>query len=188
MAGYTALIALTTGLIIWFFSAVKLTHRSMLPPLSSTEFHSSFSPMRLRQGLTLLQVALSVALVCAATLFAHSLYKLLSLETGFNPDNLQVFPIRPAQVSHDIQKNEIYFSQLLSHFKSAPGVESASVTTQIPMMGRGEEHGFWAILDGLDPTNQSRSIWPLWARIFSGFSSYPCWQAKSFLSGTSRAH
>jgi predicted permease len=145
MAGYTALIALATGLLIWFFSAVKLTHRSMLPPLSGSGFRPSFSPMRLRQGLTLLQVVLSVALVCAAALFAHSLYKLLSLETGFNPDNLLTFSIRPAQVSHDIKKNEVYFSQLLSHFKSAPGVESVSLTSQIPMMGRGG--GTWIVGD-----------------------------------------
>jgi predicted permease len=137
MAGYSTLIALATGLLIWSFSAVKLTHRSMLPPLSGPGFRPSFNPMRLRQGLALIQVVLSVSLVCAAALFAHSLYKLLSLETGFNPDNLLTFSIRPVQVSHDTQKNEIYFSRLLSHFKSAPGVESASVTSQIPMMGRG---------------------------------------------------
>jgi hypothetical protein len=87
---FTFLVAAGTGLYLWLTSALQVTRRSWLPPLAGTGGTSGSSrrPLLLRRGLVVVQVALSLALLCTSTLLSRSLYNLMALDTGFRPEGL----------------------------------------------------------------------------------------------------
>jgi putative ABC transport system permease protein len=94
---FTVGVALATGLFVWLASSLQITRRSTLPPLTDTGLGGvSTRPLRLRRSLLALQTALSLALLCAASMFQHSLLNLTSIDAGFQVAGLTTFTLRPS--------------------------------------------------------------------------------------------
>ena len=88
---------------------------------------------RVRKGLVVAQVALSVLLLAGAGLFARSLYNLRTLNPGFVTDNLLQFSIDPALSGYSTERSMSLFSQLQDQLSALPGVTSVAAAV-VPAM------------------------------------------------------
>src|SRR6185437_9556963 len=83
------------------------------------------------------QVALSVLLVAGAALFAGSLIQLRSLNRGFDPRGVVLFPLAAdGRVGGRQDKGEklaVLYQRLLKRLEALPGVEAASLMNIVPL-------------------------------------------------------
>jgi predicted permease len=87
-----------------------------------------------RKALVVLQVALSVVLVAAAGLFAHSLAGLRSINPGFVSHNVVTFSLDYPRVWKNADK-EKHRERLLARLTAAPGIASISYGAPGPYRG-----------------------------------------------------
>jgi hypothetical protein len=141
---FTFLVAVATGLFLWLTSALQVTRRSSLPLLyaGATRQAGPGKPLRLRRGLVIVQVALSLGLLCASGLLARSLYNLVTVDPGFKVEGLSPSraPPEPATRGRDF-----LLAGLLDDVRGLPGVQAASLTSTLPFTGGS---GSWASRPG----------------------------------------
>jgi predicted permease len=92
---------------------------------------------RVRKGLVVAQVALSVMLLAGAALFARSLYNLRSLDPGFSVDRLLSFAIDPSLSGYDQARVKALYKSAQERLAALPGVRSASMSSIMPLSGNG---------------------------------------------------
>jgi len=97
----------------------------------------------LRRGLVVAQVALSVVLVAAALLFSRSLNRLLTLNAGFNQENLLISQVGFNRLNIQPAQRLTFRSDLLERIKSVPGVEDVSEMDTLPLTGGGRGNNVW---------------------------------------------
>ena len=93
---------------------------------------------RFGANLVVVELALAVVLLVSAGLLGKSLYRLLHVEIGFQPDHLATLTV--ALSDSDYAKNEQRASverQIITRITSLPGVESAGVTNVLPVSFNG---------------------------------------------------
>jgi predicted permease len=90
---------------------------------------------RLQQVLVISQVAFSLMLLAGALLFARSLSKLLTLDTGFQQEGVLVAGVdfTRAGVAPDVREN--FAQDLLERIRGVPGVETAAAAMRSPVSG-----------------------------------------------------
>lgn len=104
--------------------------------LASGARGSSASPQALRPQRVLVvgQVALSVVLLCAAALLGNSFLRLMTVERGFETQNILVADINPpADVYDTAEEVDQYYSELLTRIRAHPGIASATTTYSPPL-------------------------------------------------------
>jgi putative ABC transport system permease protein len=97
----------------------------------------------LRRALVVAQVALSVVLVAAALLFSRSLNRLLTLNAGFNQENLLISQVGFNRLNIQPAQRLQFRSELLERIKSVPGVEDVSEMDTLPLTGGGRGNNVW---------------------------------------------
>jgi putative ABC transport system permease protein len=92
---------------------------------------------KLRAGLVIAEVALSIVLLTGAGLMMRSFFTLTHIDLGFNPANtlfVQVVQAIDDRYDTGVKKNH-FFEQTLQRVKSLPGVLSATVSVGLPPLG-----------------------------------------------------
>jgi predicted permease len=79
------------------------------------------------------QIAVSLVLLVAASLFGRTLRNLKNVDLGFQRDNIAIFQIDPASVGYSGQRLRIFYDQLLDRTRTLPGVRSAAVAAMTPI-------------------------------------------------------
>src|SRR5262245_36973298 len=89
---------------------------------------------RLRNLLVIGEVALAMTLLISAGLMMKSFIRVRQINTGFNADRLMTASITlpETQYSEPAQRNNFY-RQLLQRLTATPGVESAALTSSLPL-------------------------------------------------------
>ena len=91
---------------------------------------------RLRGGLVIAEVALSVTLLVGAGLLIHSFIRLNRIDPGFNPDNLVVMDLRVSSAAHpDAGERAEHVHRLEQAIEAIPGVQSVTVAYGLPPNG-----------------------------------------------------
>jgi predicted permease len=88
---------------------------------------------RLRKGLVVAQVALSLLLLIGAGLFARSLMNLRGLDPGFEADRLVAFSVDPSRSGQGFAERVSTLRRIREEVGSLPGVASAS-GAEVPLM------------------------------------------------------
>ena len=92
----------------------------------------------LRHGLTVVEVACAVMLLCGAALLLQSYWRLQRVNPGFDLDRvLSARLALPGAKYPTAQNAAVFFDSLLNRLKTLPGVESASTTSFVPVGGGG---------------------------------------------------
>jgi predicted permease len=132
---FTAALSLITAVVFGLVPAVQAskpdlnrTLREEAGNLSGSGHHA-----RLRKGLVVAQVALSMLLVAGAGLFARSLYNLKTLNPGFESSNLVSFRVDPSLNGYDQTRIKRFYESLVRDASQLPGVQSASAA-QVPTL------------------------------------------------------
>jgi len=79
---------------------------------------------RIRQALTVAQVALSLALVAGAAVLGQSLVRLQSVSLGFEPNRLYSIDLRPGDVGREPARP--FFDEVERRLSETPGIDAAT--------------------------------------------------------------
>lgn len=134
---YTASATILTTLAFGLVPALQTTRVDVSAALK--DLPSAFGPVRsrLRGGLMIGQVALSVVLLVAAALLVRSVHNGATADVGFDPDGVVVAPFNLETLAYDQQRAAAFFSRLIERARGLPGVESAAIADFAPMGDRG---------------------------------------------------
>ncbi|HJX92787.1 MAG TPA: ABC transporter permease, partial [Pyrinomonadaceae bacterium] len=106
----------------------------------------------LRRSLVVVQVALSLVLVAGALLFSRSLNKLLTVDAGFNQDNLLTSTVGFSRLKIEPLRRLEFRGELLERVKNVPGVDDAAEMDTLPLTGGGRGNNVW--LEGRNPNDR----------------------------------
>ena len=110
---------------------------------------------RVRSGLVVAQVALSLTLLAGAGLLARSFENLSNVRPGFEPNGLLTFNVSlPGAVYRETTARRTYFDRAVEQLGHIPGVTAVALSSTLPVAGRGT--GAWFnILDRPLPPDQT---------------------------------
>jgi predicted permease len=135
---FTAGVALLTGVLFGLAPAWQ-TFRSA--PASSLRDAGRAGETRLRRlfgkSLVVTQVAFSVVLLSAASLFVRHLSNLEHLDLGFRRDHVLLVDLDPSGSGYDRERLSRAYQELLGRLEAIPGVRSATICAILPASGVG---------------------------------------------------
>ena len=135
---FAAGIALLTGVLFGLVPALRAMGTAPAPSLQAAGRASETRLGRLSgKGLVAVQVALSVMLLSAATLFIGYLENLEHLNLGFHKDHLLLVTLDPAHSGYNDEQLSLHYQELLERLQALPGVRSATLSAPTPISGGG---------------------------------------------------
>jgi len=138
--GVTVITAVLFGLI----PALQASRVAPARVLSAEARGPSRSAGRLRSGLVVIEVALSLVLLVGAGLVTRSFSTLLAVDTGLNAEGVLTGRINAAGDAYDTDTRPVFFREITDQVAALPGVSSVGMVTFLPMNGAGSATGFWA--------------------------------------------
>ena len=123
-------ISVLTAVLFGLVPAWKATRPAVAGTLKDQagSVSSSAGDVRLRKGLVVAQVALSLVLLFGASLFARSLFNLRSLDPGFETDHNMSFTIDPSLSGYQKQNALAMLEQVRGNLSAVPGVRAVGVS------------------------------------------------------------
>jgi putative ABC transport system permease protein len=128
-------ISLLASLIFGLAPALQVMRVDINTSLKQSAQRSGRSAMadRMRQGLVIAEIALSVVLVAAAGLLIKSFVALQNVALGISTDKMLVIETSVPSADLDSARRGIrFYTQLLPQLKAIPGVVDASASSMIP--------------------------------------------------------
>jgi len=147
---FAGLAAVATGLTFGLFPALHSTR----PDLASTLKNQAGQPggaraaSRFRVTLATVQIAMSMALLVPAGLFAKSLFNISRVELGLDTDHLALFSISPELNSYTPERTRDLFERIEDELHALPGVTGA-VAAMVPVLA-GDNWGNSLVVEGFD--------------------------------------
>ncbi len=93
---------------------------------------------RFGANLVVVELAVAVVLLVGAGLLGKSFYRLLHVELGFQSEHLDTLNVQLSEVSYEKEAQQVAVArQLLSRITSLPGVESAGLSSVLPVSFNG---------------------------------------------------
>jgi putative ABC transport system permease protein len=100
-------------------------------------------------------MALSVVLVTATGLFARSLANAERVDPGFDAERIAVIGTNLAQGGVAQDENGVVSERILARIAALPGVESAALTTRLPLANGGTTS---TVVEGYDPPEGTNAV------------------------------
>jgi len=142
--GFAGLISLLAGMAFGLAPALHTSRPNLNDMLKDGARTCGASPRsRVRSGLIVAEVALSLVLLIGAGLLLNSFVRLLKVPPGINPRNVLTMQVTlPEQKYPDYERRAVFFERVLERIGSLPGVEAAGVTGTLPLAGWSYGTGF----------------------------------------------
>jgi len=132
---FTAGVAVFTGILFGVLPAFRSTRVSLTSAMKGSQAIDAESRAKFRPGRWIVasQVALSLVLLVASGLFLRSLVKLVTMDVGFDRNNVLIVHanLHNAKVAPDQQP--AMFDEIESRLRTIPGVVSASRSVMTPV-------------------------------------------------------
>src|SRR6266581_160768 len=135
---FTIALSLLTGLLMGIYPALQGSHADLVDGLKEGGRGTSGSvrQQRFRKILVGAQVALSVTLLAGAALLIMSFIRLSQQNVGFRSRNLWTGAITlPVAQYPDAASRQRFVEQTLNALRDVPGIESATISGDIPLAG-----------------------------------------------------
>jgi len=139
-----AIVASSLAALLFGIAPAILSTRVDPAALLSTrgEAGANRSGARLRSGMIVGEVALSVLLVAGAGLMLRSFAELSAVDPGYEPDGAVALEIAlPFFTYRSLDRRQAFFTDLLERTRSVPGVTSAGIAAKLPLT---ESGGSWS--------------------------------------------
>src|SRR5881398_302382 len=153
--GFTFLIASLTSVLFGLWPAWQASHADVQLALKTGSAGSGDPPSakRARDWLVISEIALTLTLLVAAGLVLKSFSKMQALQLGYEPRNLFSARVElPWKTYSGREKIGTFTKALLDKVSALPGVQSAGVGSNSPLMG-GWQTGFYR--EGAPPSSPS---------------------------------
>jgi putative ABC transport system permease protein len=136
----TAVVALTSGLLVGLLPALQSGTLGLTSALKSGGRSGVAGRSRLRAALTVIQASLSVVLVVGAGLFVRSIRNLDRLDLGMAPDRALAVRVRSFELSRPSldaaevrrARQQAFLARILERAQRIPGVLHASLAVGVP--------------------------------------------------------
>src|SRR6184192_2210641 len=142
---FTFIVASITTVLFGLWPAWQSSRTDVQLALKAGSQGSGDAPSakRTRDWLVISQIALTLTLLVAAALVLKSFARLQSLQLGYEPRGLLTARLElPWKTYGDREKVMTFARTLLDKVRALPGVTSAAVSSNAPLMG-GWQTGFW---------------------------------------------
>ncbi|MBI2685975.1 MAG: ABC transporter permease [Acidobacteria bacterium] len=129
---FTLTTSILTGILFGLAPAFAATRPDVAPTLKDEggAVTAAGAPAWLRKALVVVQVALSLLLLAAASLFLTSLHNLRINNPGFDADRLSTFSINPSMNGYDRDRAIALLDNLLAELRSLPAVNEVSMAAE----------------------------------------------------------
>ena len=140
IVGFAFLLALVTGLLCGLapgFAALRTNVNDAMKE-GGRSGSAGGNHGRLRSGLVVLEIAVALILLTASGLLLRSFNKMSAVDLGFRPEHVTtaVYSLPQKEYTTQVQVDS-FNNRLLQQLRQQPGVEAASLTTNIPTTGGG---------------------------------------------------
>ncbi|UCG84811.1 MAG: ABC transporter permease [Gemmatimonadota bacterium] len=144
---FATAVGMCTGLLLGVVPALLQTNDTVGPTL---RLHSRAGSTRsLQSAVVSAQVALTVVLLVAAGLFVRSFTRIMSVDPGFDPEELATLTLPAPPVTRiSPQQRALFFHEVLDVAREVPGVDAVSCATTLPFPGDGTYHSFGTLRNG----------------------------------------
>ena len=150
MVVFAAAAAVITGVTFGLFPALHSTR----PDLAATLKNQAGQPggakaaRRFRTTLATVQIAMSMALLVPAGLFAKSLFNISRVDLGLKTDHMVVFGLAPELNGYTTERSKQLFERLEDELAALPGVTSVAAT-MVPVLA-GDNWGNSLVVEGFE--------------------------------------
>jgi predicted permease len=132
--GFTALIALLTGVVFGLVPALQTWGTDLASALKETASAVSGSPRaRLRTGLVVAQIALSAILLIGAGLFTRSFSNLIAAGPGYRTEHILMFSVDPALNGYSVDRGRTFYRDLQERLGALGGVRGTGAAALKPL-------------------------------------------------------
>jgi putative ABC transport system permease protein len=125
--------AFITGIIVGIVPAVRISRGNLSAILHEGGRGLVGGRHRLRGSLVVAQVAGSLMLLIIAGLFTRSLDKAQRTSLGFDSSHVLDLSMDPTEIGYSEVQGRQFYKSLLERVRSLPGIESASLTSSVPL-------------------------------------------------------
>ena len=130
-------ISLFTGMLSGLAPALRASHVNLIESLKQTaKSTGDRGRLNLRNSLVTAQIALAFVLAVGAGLMGKTLVRLLSVDPGFDAQN--VLTLGAYVYGHHYQDNQVeldYYRRVFTRLRALPGIESVAMVSQLPFGG-----------------------------------------------------
>jgi putative ABC transport system permease protein len=138
---FTAAASILSGIVFGVFPAWQLVSNSPMEAMREGARGTGRSRWT-RAALVVSEVALALMLLVGAGLLARSFARLLDVPPGFQSDRLLTFTMSvPTATYKSAAQRAAFFERAAEAFEALPGVRNVTMTTTLPVAGRG--NGAW---------------------------------------------
>lgn len=149
--GFTIIVSIFTGVVMGIYPALQTSRADLVGGLKEGGRGTSGGPhqLRFRKFLIGAQVALSVTLLAGAALLITSFVRLSQQNIGYRAANLWIgFVTLPQARYPDDGSRERFAEQTLAALRNVPGIESATMCADIPLIPAGGSNTLYACPEG----------------------------------------
>jgi putative ABC transport system permease protein len=134
----TMVLGIAITFVFGLVPAITATQFDVLPVLKDDALTAAGSGrrVRLRGVLVVAQVAVSLSLIITAALLLQSLAKAMRIDPGFDPRGAVAVSFDPSLHGYTPTRRDDIVVQLVERAAAIPGVESAAITSSLPLGGQ----------------------------------------------------
>ncbi|MDQ6859623.1 MAG: ABC transporter permease [Verrucomicrobiota bacterium] len=148
---FTLAIAILVGLVLGIVPVLHSSKHQWQIDLQDAGRGSSSSraTRRIRNGLIIAQVALTLVLLVGAGLLGRSFQRLIEVKPGFEPESALAMTVSMPQAEDPAAMRQLaqFYQQLIARLQTIPGVIAVGGVNALPMSGSGA-NGTFLMLDG----------------------------------------
>ena len=136
---FTTCVSIVVAIAFGLAPALQASRSQLREDLSeSTGATSSSGVRRLLDGLVVVEVALALMLLVGAGLMTRSFARLLEVNPGFEPNNVMTAQVLLPRAAYRERHQFVqFFEDVIERLRQAPGIESASAVSSLPMQSLG---------------------------------------------------
>jgi putative ABC transport system permease protein len=136
---FTAGLSILTAILFGLAPAISAARTNLIESLKENVRGSGPGRRWLRSALVVSEVALAIVLLVGAGLLLRSFQKLSHVEPGFATDQrLRVTMVLPMPKYADDGRLVDFYDRAMARLRALPGVESAALTSTVPISGSDE--------------------------------------------------
>jgi putative ABC transport system permease protein len=126
-------VSLATGAIAGLAPTILFARRSMGDALR-TRSKAAHAP-RVRQGLVVVQVAMTVVLLCGAGVLVRTLIALDRVHMGFDAHDVLTMNLAVSPARYTAERCREFYREAVARVRALPGVEAAAAGISLPVIG-----------------------------------------------------
>jgi len=131
--GFAALVACLCALVFGLVPALRSSRVDLVSVINEDASPRGAARGRLRAGLVVAQVAVSLLLLVGAGLATRSVEAARRANPGFDASQVTAIAVDVKQNAYDESRGRLFYSKLLDAARADPGIESATLAENLPM-------------------------------------------------------